>query len=105
MAGDSDTALSLKEGTHLSFRVEWADVFLPPRSCEVVGLRREKSLFVFLRPSKASTQERFLSTRADRFTGSEAGRESRLAPFEMTAGQRGSVRKQRDSSLRRLRSE
>src|SRR6266404_759737 len=32
--------------THPSFRTERADFFFPLRSCEVVGLCREKSLFL-----------------------------------------------------------
>src|SRR6266478_2271456 len=32
-----------------SFRAEQADFFFPLRSCEAVGLRREKSLFLFAR--------------------------------------------------------
>jgi len=33
--------------TQLSFRTQQADFFFPVRSCEPVGLRREKSLFDF----------------------------------------------------------
>jgi hypothetical protein len=36
---------------HPSFRTERADFFLPLRSCEAVGLRREKSLFLFRQPA------------------------------------------------------
>jgi len=35
------------EPTPPSFRTEQADFFSPPRSCELVGLRREKSLYLF----------------------------------------------------------
>jgi hypothetical protein len=37
----------LKLHAHPSFRTEQADFFFPLRSCEAVGLRREKSLFLF----------------------------------------------------------
>jgi hypothetical protein len=35
---------------HPSFRTERADFFFPLRSCEAVGLRKEKSLFLFRQP-------------------------------------------------------
>ncbi len=44
-------------------------------------------------------EERFLSTQADPFAGSEWGRKSRPAPFEMTVGRSSEVTMGRSSEM------
>jgi hypothetical protein len=47
VAPEPEDHLRLPRRPHPSFRTEQADFFFLIRSCECVGLRREKSLFLF----------------------------------------------------------